>query len=131
MTTVPGLRCAGLATFRDTLAVGVNKMPSAGITFTAMTEDVRFKTPTLGVAVRTPWRYHTSKVGRRLSTAPPESTSEASAPQVRHSFSGLNREHSLANETKTPENSSGAMDATSFGTRGSQVQILPLRKGNR
>jgi hypothetical protein len=49
------------------------------------------------------------------------------APQVRHSFSGLNREHSLANATKKREHSSRDTLATSFGTRGSQVQILPLR----
>ena len=42
-------------------------------------------------------------------------------------MSGLNREHSSANETKTTENSSRDTHATSFGTRGSQVQILPLR----
>jgi hypothetical protein len=38
--------------------------------------------------------------------------------QLAHSFSGLNREHSLANETKTTENSNGDMHAASFGTRG-------------
>jgi hypothetical protein len=48
-------------------------------------------------------------------------------PQVRHSLSGLNRERLSANATKMRENSNGDRDAPSFGTRGSQVQILPLR----
>jgi hypothetical protein len=50
-----------------------------------------------------------------------------SVPQARHSLSGLNREHSLTDAIKMREHSRRHKDAISFGTRGSQVQILPLR----
>jgi len=48
-------------------------------------------------------------------------------PQLRHRLNGLNREHSFSNATKTFDNSSKETHTASFGTRGSQVQILPLR----
>lgn len=49
------------------------------------------------------------------------------APQVRHSLSGLKREHSSSNETKSRRNSRAHVHTPSFGTWGSQFQILPLR----
>ncbi len=48
-------------------------------------------------------------------------------PQVGHRLNGLNRERSFTNATNLPVNSRVVRRPVSFGTRGSQVQILPLR----